>query len=282
MPGPCPVAAIPRFRAIGKGAMINSAFWLGKAQRFAALRDSTIRKSERPLDASFHPGGWGFGQERAFEGHVSGRWLLCHGTPQIYEDYKSVAALCAVALGAPNNDSSWAEWLEYLRRDSVERDSVEFEQGDVVMESRHIEWRDDPSAEVVATGLLYVPHEATPDRDPEIVSAKIGEIDDVCAASERLCRRLADECEKRELSEATQRPARLLEANHDAASSSESDTAAIPRDLISIEDAAQICGMNYDSVYKWIKAGALQSFKVGPADTIRVRQRDVERLIRRA
>ena len=44
-------------------------------------------------------------------------WYLDNGTPQVVEEFQSIAADCAVALGAAKTNSAWIEWLNYLRRE---------------------------------------------------------------------------------------------------------------------------------------------------------------------
>ncbi len=49
--------------------------------------------------------------------------------------------------------------------------------------------------------------------------------------------------------------------------------------LISLQVAAAMCGVDYDTVLKWCRAGALQYVEVGPTCIKRVYRRDVKRLI---
>jgi excisionase family DNA binding protein len=122
------------------------------------------------------------------------RWYLDHGTPQAVEDFKSIAGVCAVALGAPNSDTAWVSWLDCLRRESVD-----FKPGELVSTTRVREWRPEPDFEIVAAGLIVEPVEIRPDADAQLISFALGEIDDVAGASERVCRRIADEALKIEL-----------------------------------------------------------------------------------
>lgn len=51
--------------------------------------------------------------------------------------------------------------------------------------------------------------------------------------------------------------------------------------LISLSEAAEICGVDYDTVRKWCVAGALPYVEVGPTAIKRVYRRDAERMVRR-
>jgi excisionase family DNA binding protein len=62
----------------------------------------------------------------------------------------------------------------------------------------------------------------------------------------------------------------------------DTDEPQVPSDLITVSDAAAICAMDSDTVYKWIQSGQLPFWEVGPKKSKRVRRRDVERLIRPA
>lgn len=170
---PCPVAAI-LLRGIVEGTMVDSAFWRAQAERFDKLHDATYFRG-RPLSASFNPNGWGLRDVRAFQHCVDDRWLIGDGAPSTIDEFKSVAGVCAVALGCPNVDNAWANWLDYLRRESVD-----FEPGFTV--------------------TSYAP-DARPDADAEMISTTLGKIEDVCGASTRFCRKLADESQKAELTE---------------------------------------------------------------------------------
>jgi hypothetical protein len=170
----------------------DSAFWLNKASRFADLRQAAHRKSKMPLGASFHPDGWGL--IPALRHRIADKWYLDHGTPEIVEDFQSLAGVCAVALGAPNTDFAWTEWVDYLRRTVGA-----FSPSALQVEKWSREWRPEPDSEIAVRGLVTEPLEVRPDADPQIVTTELGEIDDVCGVSERMCRRLADETLKIEL-----------------------------------------------------------------------------------
>jgi excisionase family DNA binding protein len=114
--------------------------------------------------------------------------MLDDMTAHVMDEFKGAAAISAVALGAPNTDTAWAEWLDVLRREAVD-----FRAGELSTEVRTKVLRPEPDFEVLARGLLWEPLEIFPDPDPEIVTFELGEIEDVCRASDRVCRRLADE-----------------------------------------------------------------------------------------
>jgi hypothetical protein len=177
---------------------VGSSFWQEQARRFGDLRQAPIRQSERHLGASYHPDGWNLDNFRSFRGRTADRWYLDHGTRQTVEDFKSIAGVCAVALGVPNSDTAWVGWLDCLRRESID-----LKLGELTSSTRVREWRPAPDLELVATGLIVEPVEVRPDADAPIISFKIGGIDDVCGASERLSRHLADEAQRSEIQEST-------------------------------------------------------------------------------
>ena len=77
--------------------VIGSAFWHSQGQRFSALRQKSLQHSKKPLGASYHPDeGWGLEDFGAFCGRCAGRWLLDDGTREDVEEFKSIAAICAV------------------------------------------------------------------------------------------------------------------------------------------------------------------------------------------
>lgn len=130
--------------------------------------------------------------------------MIDHGTATLVEQFKSIASVCAVALLVPDTDTAWTEWLEFLRRESFE-----FVPSQFIAESWAVEQRPEPDAEIDAPGLLYPPVEIRPDPDVQLVSTTLGGVDDVCRASERLCRRVADEALKRELADGLAEPRSL-------------------------------------------------------------------------
>jgi hypothetical protein len=100
----------------------------------------------------------------------------------VADEFKSVAGVCAVALGAANSDRAWVVWLDCLRRGSQD-----FEIADVQMSSLRRQLRPDPDFEIAAPGLVTEPLPVLPDPDPQIVQSEIREFNDVCAVSERVC-----------------------------------------------------------------------------------------------
>jgi hypothetical protein len=172
-----------------------ASFWQEQARRFGELRRQSVLHSERPLGASYHPDGWDLDSVRPFRSRSAHRWLLEQGAPNTVEDFKSIAGVCAVALGSADNDSAWVEWLDCLRRESVD-----FRPREQSVDSLSTAARG-PDFEVLARGLLYPPTEIFPGSTAEIIWFEIGEIADVCSASERVCRRLADEALKVEIQE---------------------------------------------------------------------------------
>jgi len=163
-------------------------FWQEQGSRFISLRQEALRSAKRPPSASYHPDGWGLEDVRAFRGRTARQWMLDDASAQVMLEFKGLAAVCAVAVGAPNTDTAWVEWLDILRRESVY-----FRPGEFLTETRAKTWRPEPDFEVVARGLLWQPLEIQPDPDPEIVSFELGGIDDVCGASDLACRQLAND-----------------------------------------------------------------------------------------
>lgn len=51
--------------------------------------------------------------------------------------------------------------------------------------------------------------------------------------------------------------------------------------LISAGEVAEMCGVEYETVRKWMVAGALPFVEVGPNFIRRIYRRDAERMIRR-
>jgi len=259
------------------------------------------------LGASYHPGdGWGLDKVRAFRCRSAGRWLLDHGTPTLAEDFKSIAGVCAVALGAPNTDSAWVDWLDCLRRESPDFKPAEF-----TMDSRSSESRPEPDFEVTVKGLLYPPVEIRPGSDAEIVTTELGQIDDVCATSERVCRRLADEALKTELNPAgglkspqgtspevspagwtiTQpwesefvpgalaaRPSQVVVQGPGVAESKTTKAHDASR-AMTLKEAARALRVSSDTLHRMRKRGAIEMFTVGSrwrvlaSEVIRIRQK---------
>jgi excisionase family DNA binding protein len=53
-----------------------------------------------------------------------------------------------------------------------------------------------------------------------------------------------------------------------------------PDDLLTLQEAAAICTVDYETFRRWVAKGAIAHVKVGPSKLMRVRRRDVEQLIR--
>jgi excisionase family DNA binding protein len=51
-------------------------------------------------------------------------------------------------------------------------------------------------------------------------------------------------------------------------------------DLLTLQEAADRCTVNYETFRRWVAKGVLRYTIVGPYSTMRVRRRDVENLIR--
>ncbi len=51
--------------------------------------------------------------------------------------------------------------------------------------------------------------------------------------------------------------------------------------LLSLSQVAEICGVDYDTVLKWCRLGALPYIEVGPTSILRVYRRDAEKMLRR-
>ena len=179
--------------------MIDSTFWNEQAERFHSLRQQIMGASTGArLGAGYHPEGWGLDGASRFWGTCGGRWMLDSGLLAFDDQFKSIASVCAVALETPHTDDAWTEWLECIRRDGFD-----FEADGLVVESALREWRPEPDIDLTPTGLLSAPERCKPDPEPLVTSTQIGSINDVYTASERLCRRLADEALKGELSSRT-------------------------------------------------------------------------------
>lgn len=247
--------------------IVGSTFWQELALRFGDLRGEALQLSRRPLAANYHPDGWN--HDLAAPPAVQ-RWYLNHGTRQTIEQFKSIAAVSAVALGSPNTETAWVDWLDCLRRESVD-----FQAGVLSVSSRRPEWRPDPDAEVGAIGLTLAPVEVHPDADTSITSSDIGEIDDVCGASERVCRRLADDALKNELTH----PAQAEQCSDTAtASANESKTATVPdaSRTLTLREAGRLLRTSVDTLQRLRRCGQIEMFKVG--SRWRVKASEVTRL----
>lgn len=52
------------------------------------------------------------------------------------------------------------------------------------------------------------------------------------------------------------------------------------QNLLSLSEVADLCGVDYDTVHKWCRAGALPYIEVGPTNIKRVYRRDAERMLK--
>lgn len=52
------------------------------------------------------------------------------------------------------------------------------------------------------------------------------------------------------------------------------------RELMTITEAAERCGVDYDTFLRWVAKGVLPHVVVGPFNRKRVYKRDVEKLVR--
>jgi excisionase family DNA binding protein len=246
--------------------ILGSVFWQDQSLRFRNLREETLRNSEMPLEAWYHPDGWGLDHFRSFQGRSADRWLLSRGTSAVLEDFKSVASICAVALGSPNTDLAWTEWLDCIRRDSDD-----FQAGETSMSSRFREWRPEPDVEIGVRGLLSKPPETRPDPNPVILTFDTGEIDDVCGTSERVCRRLADEALKIEL---VGTPTEVAQSRQprEPVSFARADASR----TMTLKEAVAALRTSDDTLHRLRKKGEIDMFKVG--SRWRVRASEVHRL----
>lgn len=180
--------------------------------------------------------------------------------------------MCAVALGAPNADAAWAEWLDCLRREAIDFNAEEMSSSSWARDSRP-----EPDFEVVATGLLWVPPETRPDPEPRLITHHLGAIADVCGASERVCRRLADEALKIELSRAVGDPPQEVASVRPRKPPSFGMPVApdISRTM-TLKEAAEKLRVSDDTLQRMRKRGDIAMFKVG--SQWRVRASEVIRL----
>jgi excisionase family DNA binding protein len=211
------------------------------------------------LGASYHPDGWDLDEVLGFRGRSADRWLLEHGSPAIVEEFKSVARICAVALGAANTNDAWVEWLESLRRERVGLEAAELQ-----ISSWEREPRPKADFEITAPGLLTVATEVRPDPDSKIVQTEILEIKDVCAASEWVCHRLADDALMSELANPTNAPLPT--------------TAADGSKTMTLKEAAKALRVSNDTLDRMRRRHEIKMFKVGSrwrvlaSEVIRLRQ----------
>lgn len=132
---------------------MDSAFWRERQKRFADI------DPDGTLLAGFNSDGWDdLGAIRwRIEGDRTGRMT---------QEFKGVAALCAVGLGFPDAPNVWEQWLDCLKRIGPG-------------------W-------VGPTWTI----EATDGSDAEVV-----DVPGVCVVSARLCEALADDALKHEIAE---------------------------------------------------------------------------------
>lgn len=55
-----------------------------------------------------------------------------------------------------------------------------------------------------------------------------------------------------------------------------------PDELMTLKQAATLCGVNYDTFHQWIRKGVLPHVEVGERPSLRVRRGDVTKLVREA
>jgi hypothetical protein len=136
-----------------------------------------------------------FSQGGELRGHytqmVPGEWhSWLDGQSADVEDFKSLAALAAVALGYPSGPEAWLSWMETLRTRSPHfRDHAEFS---------HVE--DRASLETLRTRSPYL-------GDKQIrAEGRIGTIEKLRAASASFCRVLQTERQAAELTQLSESP----------------------------------------------------------------------------
>ena len=244
----------------GPHGIIGSVFWRAQAQRFLALREETRKASKLPLGASYYPEGWGFDDVPGFAGSASGCWMLDRGTPATKDEFKGVAGVCAVALGAPNSDLAWVAWLDCLRRDSPD-----FEAAEIQMSSLRTEPRPEADFEVLAPGLLMEPFPVVPDPEPQYVLSDVREFDDVCAVSERVCRKLTDESLRAELASPAVAPIDTGSRVEGGGKAAESEPTQ-PADMSATrtpKEAADALKVSEDTIHRMRRRGEIGMFKVG-------------------
>ncbi len=192
-------------------------FWRHKAAEFDRLQELP-----RPLSADYDAGGY-IPQSPLPADRVTRDecWLISGGTPAVIAEFKSCAALAAVALGCGDQGAAWAHWLEYLRMHS--EDFVPEEWNTVSASTRPRRPYEPPRMTSAddAADIDFTPRHET------------GHIPSLCEASARFCRRLANEHEKAAIleAEATARPT------------------AFGRN---VEHYKKECGWNYDDLAHYV------------------------------
>ena len=149
----------------------DSSFFDSRATTF----DEAARAQSRPLIARYNPNGWGLEDVGAYRDRVAGCWLLPSGTPEDVRHFQNVAGELAVALGSPNRDGVWADWLDHLRRQ--------------------------PIGVTAIRSVFLRPGGAAPDPNAEAIETKIIEIADVFRSSSLMARTIASKHRMAELAE---------------------------------------------------------------------------------
>jgi len=185
-------------------AALDPSFWEKKATQFAALHVSPLVGAQweprRPIRAEFHPDGWytTFSDNWNEFPHTNGEkcakaahcWLLDDGTAATIDEFKDVARNAAVALGDLNTDDAWEGWLDHLRRFSVDYKETGTATSSVD-DARH--WPA-PVVNILRGSIASVSL-----IDERMVETRIGNIEDVCQASARFCRKLQLEAESQSI-----------------------------------------------------------------------------------
>jgi hypothetical protein len=181
---------------------IDAAFFERKANQFLALRIS-----EGSIGLGYHPRG----AERPFQntcfGHpdlpdtrvsdTGSRYGLDNGTPAAHEEVKAIARSLAIALGATDGPDCCEGWFDCLR--TVSADYTEDATSTSASKSKvDAYWLH--SRVSVLTGSR---RRAERPRTRHPVEDRIGEIEDVCTSSARVCRLLMHDVEAVELARAT-------------------------------------------------------------------------------
>jgi DNA-binding XRE family transcriptional regulator len=160
----------------------NLAFWRHNATEFERLHDPI-----RPLCAEYDPAGHRVrvtGDTSAERLDPTDRWVLSGGSPGVIAEFKSLAGVAAVALECAVDAEASTHWLDCIRRQSDDY----IAEGWIAVSASA--WPLRGYGQAQACG----PEDA---RDAEISPIPGGgQIADVCDASARFCRLLANELEK--------------------------------------------------------------------------------------
>jgi len=188
----------------------------------------------------------------------------------------------------------------------LRRESIDFKAAEIISQTFRGEPRPEPDFEIVARGLLCMARDTRPDPDAEVVTTELGEIDDVCAASDRLCRRLSDEALKGELTRSTSatltepstrsRDSRIGDAeqaappvakpsdatttvNQPSGVSQPRATTPDPTRTLTLKEAAKALRVSEDTLLRMRKRNEIEMFKVASvwrvlaSEVIRLRQK---------